>query len=230
MQNLGADKQTVLLLGGGALADALQQQLGNQEVVVEHAARGQEAATARALAPDLIVLVGDAAQDRGAGVIAHLPECPVLVVCSAEPEPAPNHIGFLAADDDVSECVRRVQVVVELFMELGLGSCSLQQLTDTAAPRPKPKPAAAVAAPVVAPTKPPTTPRASVSTSATANRSAPAPRSTAAFPSRKPPVQAQQPPSAASAGAQSHQPLKPERRAAPAATVAQSPEPPTALE
>src|SRR5262245_61077094 len=87
VQNLGADKQTVLLIGGGALADALQKQLGNQEVAVEHAAHGQEAATARALAPDLIVIVGEAAQDRGAGVIAQLPECPVLVVCSAEPEP-----------------------------------------------------------------------------------------------------------------------------------------------
>jgi hypothetical protein len=194
----------LLLIGSGALADTLLNQLGGQDVVVEHAARGDEAASERAPAPELIVLAGDAAHDRGAAVIARLPQMkgkapvPVLVLCAPEsdgasPEPAQRHVGFLSPEGGIGECTRRVRVVIELFMEVGLGACSLQQLTDTAAPRPKPSRSATGPSPAAAPKHTPTmshTPVSIRSAIASANRAATAARPAAARPSRLPPPQA----------------------------------------
>ena len=128
-------------------ADSLAKVLGGQTLVVERAARAQGAATARVLAPDLIVLAGDAANDRGAAVIAQLAQnsrestgLPVLVICAPElggltPQTAPpRHVGFLSPEGGMGECARRVQAVVQLFVDEGLASCSLQQLVDTVAP------------------------------------------------------------------------------------------------
>ncbi|HET6332499.1 MAG TPA: hypothetical protein VFG30_04770, partial [Polyangiales bacterium] len=150
-QIAGATQSTLLLIGSGALADSLAKVLGGQGVMVERAASAQGAQTAHVLAPDLIVLVGDAASDRGVAVLAQLTRVsadtlvPVLVICAPElggviSQPPPRHVGFLSPEGGVAECARRVQAVVQLFMEEGLATCSLQELADTVAPRPKQKP------------------------------------------------------------------------------------------
>jgi hypothetical protein len=130
------------LIGSGVLADSLASQLG--ALVSERAACDQGPAIARVLAPDLIVLAGDAAQDRGATVLAQLaqgvePRVPVLVICAPNhagltSQPMARHVALLTPEGGITECARRVRAVVELFAEEGLAHCSFQQLADTVAP------------------------------------------------------------------------------------------------
>ena len=145
---------TLLLIGTGALVDSLARALGSQGLVPERAASEKAAATARAVAPDLILIAGDSARDRGAIVLAKLTAgssgapLPALVICAGElgglvPQPTQRHVGYLSPEGGVNECARRVCALVELVIEQGLSSCSLQQFADTVAPRTALQPGAA---------------------------------------------------------------------------------------
>jgi hypothetical protein len=130
-------------------------------VVFERAACAQAASTARALAPDLIVLAGDAAHDRGAALISKLAQVPLLVICAPElggltPQTPPRHIGYLSPEGGVTECARRVRAVVGLFAEEGLATCSMQQFADTVSSRTPPTASASKAPPL--PSKAPALP------------------------------------------------------------------------
>ncbi|MEY4579012.1 MAG: hypothetical protein RL701_3715, partial [Pseudomonadota bacterium] len=76
-----ATQRTLLLIGSGVMADSLAKVLGNQGFALQRAARDQGATSMRTLAPDLIMLAGDAAQNRGGPVLVQLnpdPQLPVL--------------------------------------------------------------------------------------------------------------------------------------------------------
>ncbi|HKP60519.1 MAG TPA: hypothetical protein VJV78_27520, partial [Polyangiales bacterium] len=131
----------MLLIGSGVLADSLAKALAGQGVGFERAPVAQAASTARALAPDLMLLAGDAANDRGAAVLGQLGQAPALVICAPEvaglaPQtPTPRHVGYLPPEGGVTECARRVRALIELFSEEGLATCSMQQFADTVSSR-----------------------------------------------------------------------------------------------
>lgn len=137
---------TLLLIGSGVLADSLAKLLAGPSVVAERATCAQGPATTRVLLPDLIVLAGDAAQDRGKAMLAKLAGDPAgtpistLVIAAQDlggltVQPAPRQIAFLGLEGGTTECARRVRLVAELYFEAGLATCSLQQLVDTVAPQ-----------------------------------------------------------------------------------------------
>jgi hypothetical protein len=115
-------------------------------LISERAACDQGAAITRVVAPDLILLAGDAAQDRGVAQLAQLakgaPRAPVLVICAPDhaasmPQATARHVALLTPEGGVAECARRVRAAIELFVEEGLAHCSFQQLVDTVAPSTK---------------------------------------------------------------------------------------------
>lgn len=148
----------MLLVGSGVLADSLAQLLATQGLTPERAKADQAEQTARVLVPDLIVLAGDVARDRGKAMLAKLTsESPIATVVIATPELGgltvqmmPRHVAFLGLEGGTGECARRIRSLAELFAEEGLATCSLQQLVDTVAPRTKPG-ASAATTPAVTP-------------------------------------------------------------------------------
>jgi len=143
-----AAQGTLLLIGSGVLADSLAKDLTGKGTAPQRATSARAAATAATLRPALIVLAGDAAQHRGATVLAALAQAdnaslPVLVICApllddTVSQQAPRHVGFLAPEGGMSECARRIRTILELLVEEGLVTNSLQQLTTTASARAKP--------------------------------------------------------------------------------------------
>jgi hypothetical protein len=101
-------------------------------------------AALQAAAPELIVLVGDAAQERGAAQLRVLAQqraaesIPVVVICALQPgaleaQPLPYRVGILTTDCGMPECARRIRVLLGHLVTEGL-SGSLQQLVDTLSP------------------------------------------------------------------------------------------------
>jgi tetratricopeptide (TPR) repeat protein len=101
-------------------------------------------AALQAAAPELIVLVGDAAQERGAAQLRVLSQqrgaesIPVVVICALQPgaleaQPLPYRVGILTTDCGMLECARRIRALLGHLVTEGL-SGSLQQLVDTLSP------------------------------------------------------------------------------------------------
>jgi tetratricopeptide (TPR) repeat protein len=131
------------------LADSLAKLLAGHGVTLERTTCEKGAPTTRVLVPDLIVLAGDAAQDRGKVMLAQLAsaaaDATIATLVIAPPDlggfafqPTPSHVAFLGLEGGTSECARRILVLAELYLEEGLATCSLQQLADTVAPQVKP--------------------------------------------------------------------------------------------
>jgi hypothetical protein len=139
---------TVVLVGQGVLADALARRLPRVGLELERANAAQAAQHARVIAPDLLVLVGDAAGDGGKRVLAQLAtdtsvaELPVLVICG--PSLATlggiglrKTVAALAPEGGIDVCALRIQQLIEALAGQGLGGQTLQQKVDAVAAKPK---------------------------------------------------------------------------------------------
>jgi hypothetical protein len=149
VQIAGAAQGPLLFIGSGVLADSLAKMLSSQGMTLLRAASDHAIASARAHSPSLVVVAGDAARDRGLSIRSRFEQenkenpLPVLVILAPELgglalQPLPRHVGYLAPTGGVNECAKRVQALFELFMDVGLTNCSLQQLADTVSSKGKP--------------------------------------------------------------------------------------------
>jgi hypothetical protein len=132
-----------LLVGNGVLADSLAQHVTTPEVKPARIAQEGVIAAIEAEPRELVVLVADAANERGMPVVraitarfgAEAP--PILVVCAPQlaalsAQPMPAGAAVLTPRGGMIECARRIRGVLAGLRSGALAQSTLQQLADDA--------------------------------------------------------------------------------------------------
>ncbi|HKP59276.1 MAG TPA: hypothetical protein VJV78_21280, partial [Polyangiales bacterium] len=127
----------MLLVGSGVLADSLAQHLTTPELKPVRTPRERLLVAMSALEPELIILIADAAKERGGPVLEELGSeaPPVVVVCAAhvgvlEPKPLPPRAATLTPEGGMVECARRLRVILGRVVAGELEQIGLQQIAD----------------------------------------------------------------------------------------------------
>lgn len=136
------------MIGGGALPESLAKHLANDGVECARAAKDKAVAVAQATTPDLVVLAGDAAHDRGTSVVTQLTKSnsfggPIVVVCAAQlgvmnPPIMSRQVAILVPAGGVIQTAQRVRDVFDRVLADPQAQSRLQELVDAAVAAPTP--------------------------------------------------------------------------------------------
>jgi DNA-binding response OmpR family regulator len=128
VQNDNNDNSVVLIVGRGPLSEQLETELRNHKLDAEMAESGVVVEAIVAAAPDLVVLVGDAARNNGKEILQLLADnpagavVPIVVVSESktkEPSKAFRHgvVSTIASDTPVNEIAERIVSLVDELPE-----------------------------------------------------------------------------------------------------------------
>src|SRR5689334_6258160 len=113
-----------MVVGRGVLLDALARRLSSEGIELVHGARDEVAKIARVSAPDLILIGGDAASDRGGHLVEMLGANdfalgqPVVVLAGASLRALGgvalrSNVAGLVPEGGLELCARRVRRLIE---------------------------------------------------------------------------------------------------------------------